>query len=144
MKNKNNKPIFFCGLGEQPSAYKSLSKFLNIIPIDWNKIKIPKFKADTAVGFSMGAILACEYAIKNKVKNLILCSMTTGVESLEKIKSEKIIFLIGEKEKWVIKDTKRVLKTVKNRAKIIIVPKADHKIDRNYQKKLLEVIHVYT
>jgi alpha/beta superfamily hydrolase len=140
MKNKNNKPIFFCGLGEQPPAYKSLSKYLNIIPIDWNKIKIPKLKTEVVVGFSMGAILACEYALRNKVKTLILCSMTTGVESLEKVKADKIIFLIGENEKWMIKDTKRVLKTVKNRAEMIIIPKADHKIDRNYKNKILGVI----
>ena len=64
--------------------------------------------------------------------------MTTGVESLKDVKADKIIFLIGEKEKWVIKDTKRLLKTVKNRAKIIVIPKADHKIDNNYKNVLLQ------
>ncbi|MEK7551351.1 MAG: hypothetical protein AAB532_02025 [Patescibacteria group bacterium] len=140
MKKKNNKKIFFCGLGEQPSAYKSLSKFLDIVPIDWNNIKLPKYKVETAVGFSIGAILACEYAIKHKVKNLVLCSMTTGVETLSKVKADNIIFLIGEKEKWVIKDTKRVLETVKDRAKIIVIKNADHKINKDYQKILLSTL----
>ena len=138
MKKKNNKPIFFCGLGEKASDYKLLPKYLDIVPIDWNKIKLPKSKADIVVGFSMGAILACEYAARNKVKILILCSMTAGVESLKKIKADKINFLIGKKEKWVIKDTKRLLKTVKNKAKIIVIPKASHKIDRNYLNKIIE------
>ena len=140
MKPKQRKPIFFCGLGEHPSSYKTLTKFFNIIPIDWNNIKLPKHNADIAVGFSMGAVLACEHALKHKVKTLILCSMTTGVESLKKIKAGDIIFLIGEKEKWVIRDTKRLLKTVENRARIIIVPRAGHKIDKNYRNILLKVI----
>jgi len=140
MKDKNNKKIFFCGLGEQPSAYKLLSKYLNIISIDWNKIRLPKFKVNTAVGFSMGAILACEYALKRKVKNLILCSMTTGVETLNKVKADNIIFIVGEKEKWVQKDTERLTRDLKNTWQIIVVPKAGHKIDRNYTKLLLATL----
>lgn len=64
----------------------------------------------------------------------------SNLKSLKKVKADKIIFLIGEKEKWVIKDTKRVLETVKNRAKIIVIPKADHKITGDYRKKLIEVV----
>ena len=141
MKIKHNRPIFFCGLGEHPNDYKLLSKYFEIIPIDWNDIKLPKFKADIAVGFSIGAILACEYALKNKVRVLILCSMTTGVETLKKVNADKIIFLIGERERWVIKDTKRLLKTAKNRAKIVIIPEANHKIDKNYRKTLLKILN---
>lgn len=140
MKNLKQKPIFFCGLGEQPSAYKSLSKYLDIIPINWNKIKLPRKRFDIVVGFSIGATLACDYALKQKVKKLILCSMTTGVETLKKVKAEEIIFLIGEKEKWVIEDTQRLLKTIKDRAKIIVIPKADHKINKNYKKAIFDIL----
>jgi len=138
MNTKQNKSIFFCGLGEKPTTYKSLSKYFNIVSIDWNNIKIPKHKADIAIGFSFGGILACEYALKYKVKKLILCSMTTGMETLKDIKADEIVFLIGEKEKWVTTDIKRLLKIVKNRAKIIVIPKADHKIDNNYKNVLLQ------
>jgi alpha/beta superfamily hydrolase len=136
-----NKTTFLYGLGER-KEYKNLFKYFNVPKIDWNRSTIiPTIgKVDTLVGFSMGAILACDYALKHKVKTLILCSMTTGVETLEKVKVDKIIFLIGEKEKWVIKDTKRVLKTVKNRAKIIVIPKANHKIDSKYLKKIRKVL----
>jgi predicted esterase len=143
MKNKNNKKIFFCGLGEQPSAYKSLSKFLDIVPIDWNNIKLPKYKVETAVGFSMGAILACEYAIKHKVKNLILCSMTTGVETLKNVKADKITFIVGEKEEWVIKDMKRLIKDLKYNCHMFIVPKANHRINKEYLKILLKVVNPF-
>lgn len=89
----------------------------------------------------MGGWVACEYALKHKIKHLILCSMTPGVETLEKIKADKITFLIGEKETWVIEDTKRLLKTVKDRANIIIVPNGDHKIDKNYKKYILDSVN---
>lgn len=140
MRYRNKKPIFFCGLGEKTSAYKFMSKDFNIIPIDWNNIKIPRLKSDVVVGFSFGGILACEYALKNKVKTLVLCSMTTGVESLEKVRADKVFFLIGEKERWVIKDTKRLLKTTGKKGKIIIIPKGDHKIDTIYFKKIKEIV----
>lgn len=143
MKNiKENKKIqFLPGLGEKPKEYKQLSKHLNILNVDWNTGKIipPIKKCDVLVGFSMGAIGVCEYALKHRVKTLILCSMTTGVESLKKVKADKIIFLVGEKEKWTIKDMLRISKPLKNK-EIHIIKKGDHKIDKNYQKKLMEII----
>lgn len=140
MKIKNQKPIFFCGLGEQPFAYKSLSKFLDIFPIDWNNIKLPKKHFDTVVGFSIGATLACDYALKKHVKNLILCSMTPGVETLRDVKADKIIFLVGEEEKWVKKDMERITKDLKCDWKLVVVPRAGHKINNNYKKVLLNTL----
>ncbi|MEK7116568.1 MAG: hypothetical protein AAB837_00180 [Patescibacteria group bacterium] len=130
---------FLHGLGDR-SQYKSLFKYFNVLDIDWNKGSLSKLrlgKPDILVGFSLGCDIALMHAEKHKIKTLILCSMTPGVESLKKVKADKIIFLIGEKEKWVIKDTRRLLKTVKNRAKIIVIPKAGHKIDKNYLDKIL-------
>ena len=133
---------FIPGLGEKPKEYKSLSKYLEIIDVDWNTGKIkPKIgKVDTLVTFSLGCIFAFDYTVKNKIKNLILCSLTPGVETLKDIKADQVIFLVGEKEKWVLKDVVRVRKTLKCKSSIIVVPRADHKIDKNYQNKLLEVI----
>jgi len=127
-------------LGEQPSVYKSLSKYLDIVPINWNKIKLPTKKVSIVAGFSIGATLACDYAMKNRVKTLILCSMTPGVESLNVVKADKIIFLVGEKEDWVIKDTRRLMKKLAIPHEIKIVKKAGHKIDANYRTTLFNII----
>lgn len=139
---ENKKINFIPGLGEQPSDYKALSSYLNIIKINWNNIKINVGRVDTLAGFSMGAVLACDYALKQKVKTLILCSMTPGAETLKDVRADKIIFIVGEKEKWVIKDIKRSAKTLPHKNfQIIVVPKADHKITGIYRKKLLEVVN---
>jgi len=138
----NKKVTFLYGLGEK-SEYKPLFKYFRIPKIDWNKstIKPEIGKVDTLIGFSMGAVLACEHAVDSKVKTLILCSMTTGVETIDDVKADRIIFIIGEKEKWVIKDTKRLVKDLKCDYEIIIVPKADHWIMGNYKRKLLETVN---
>jgi len=143
MTEKNNKKVqFLPGLGEKPREYKRLSNYLNVIDVDWNTGKmVPNIIKDSILaGFSMGALLVCEYAIKNHVDTLVLCSPTPGAESLEEIKSNMVIFLAGSEEKWVIKEIKRVRKTLKCKSKLIVVPDSDHKIIRNYQKKLIEVI----
>lgn len=143
MKNiKENKIQFLPGLGEKPKEYKRLSKYLKTLDVDWNtgKITPPIKKTDILVGFSMGAALVCEYALKHKVKTLILCSLTPMVESLKKVKTDQIIFIAGGKEKWVLKNTERVSKTLTCQKSIITIPGADHKITGVYQKKLLEVI----
>lgn len=139
---KDKKIQFLPGIGEKPKDYKRLSKYFKILDIDWNTGKITPTikKCDIFIGFSMGAILACEYALKKRVKTLILCSMTTGVESLKKVKADKIIFLVGEKEKWVIKDTLRISKSIKNK-QIYIIKNGNHKITDKYQKKLIEIIN---
>jgi len=139
---KDKKLQFLPGMGEKPKEYERLSAYLKTLNINWNtgKINPPIKKCDTLVGFSMGAILACEYAIKIKVKILILCSMTTGVESLKKVKADEIIFLVGENEKWVVKDTLRVSKSIKNK-QIHIIKGGNHKIIGRYQKKLVEIIN---
>lgn len=143
MKNTKDKRIqFLPGLGEKPREYKRLSKYLKTLDVDWNtgKITPPIKKTDVLIGFSMGAVLACEYALKYKVKTLILCSLTPMVESLKKVKADQIIFMVGEKEKWVIKNIERVSKTLTCKKSIIVVPKADHRITGAYQKKLLDII----
>ncbi len=137
MKNKIN---FIPGLGEKPKEYKALSKYLNIVDIDWNNGKVRFGKVDTLIGFSMGAVIACEYSTKHKLKNLILCSLTPGAESLNMVKADNIIFLVGEKEKWVLKEINRVRKTLKCKNSVIVVPGSDHKITGKYQEELLQII----
>ncbi len=143
MKNLKIKKInFIPGLGEKLKDYGVLSKYLNIVDVDWNDGKIKIGKVDILAGFSMGAVLACEYSIKHKLKILILCSTTPGAETLKKVKADKVIFMAGEKEKWLIKDIKRISKTLPKKTirEIIIIPKADHKITGNYLKELLSTL----
>jgi len=135
-----NKPAFFCGLGENQISYKSIEKYVDIVSIDWNNIEINRLKADTVIGFSFGGILACEYALKYKVKTLILCSMTTGVETLSSLNVDKIIFIVGEKEKWVIKDIHRLRRGLNCPSQIFIVHGADHKLIGKYRSELLKLI----
>lgn len=139
--NKKN-VVFIPGLGEQAKDYKFLAKYMAVHPIDWNKIKLPKGKIDTLIGFSMGAVLACEYARKNHVKNLILCSLTTGIETLKDLKTEYITFMVGQKEKWCFEELQRVSKTIPDsiKWKIVIIPKSDHKITGSYKKYLLYLL----
>lgn len=140
MINKNLQ--FIPGLSEKPSQYKALSKYMNILNIDWNNIHKAKIKGEVIVGFSFGAILACTYALKHKVETLVLCSMTEGVETLKKVKAKQVIFLVGEKEKWCIKEIDRVSKTLPKNTKwyVQIIQKAGHKIEGNYKKTLLNLL----
>lgn len=64
----------------------------------------------------------------------------TQIYRQKKVKADRIYFLIGDEEGWVIKDTRRLLKTVKDRAKIIIIPKTNHKINKNYLEVILNVL----
>ena len=139
-KSKNKKILFIPGLGERAKDYKHLSKYMEIYNIDWNKIRLPRGKPDILIGFSMGAALACEYAEDHKVNTLILCSLTPNINTLKGLKAREVIFIIGEKEKWAYKNNRRLAKTLRCKWRIIVVPKADHKIVGNYRKKLLEVI----
>ena len=66
---------FIPGLGEKPRDYKALSKYFNIVNIDWNNGKTKLGKIDTLIGFSLGGIIAMMHAEKSKVKTLILCSI---------------------------------------------------------------------
>jgi alpha/beta superfamily hydrolase len=137
-----NKIKFLHGLGDR-TQYKSLFKYFNVLDIDWNKGNLSKLrlgKQDVLIGFSLGCDIALMHAEKYKVKVLILCSMSPGTESLKNVKADKIIFMAGDKEKWLIKDIRRVLKTFKNKSEVVIVPEANHKIDKKYLKMLLEVI----
>jgi len=137
---KFNKPSFFYGLGDKASLYKTMQKYVNIVPIDWNNVKIHNLKTDIVIGFSFGGIWACEYTLKHKIKTLILCSMTTGVESLDMLKVDEVIFIAGENEKWVIKDIKRLSKTLKCKWRLIIVPNAEHKLSGEYRQVLTKLI----
>ena len=131
------KAIFYHGLGEKKKNYASLSKHLIVADIDWNTEKATSAKnCDTVISFSLGAIFSLDVALKRKLKKLILCS-PTPFESLGKCKAEEVIFIIGEKEKFLQKVFKPLCK--KN-VKMIIVPKGDHRIDKNYEKVLLENI----
>ena len=133
---------FIPGLGEKPHEYKALSKYLSIVDVDWNTGKmIPVMsKLDILVGFSMGACLSCIHAEKYKVKNLILCSLTPGEETLKNVKADFVTFLVGEKEQWVLKDLMRVRKTLKCKSKVVVIPNTGHKITSQYQKKLIEIV----
>ena len=75
---------------------------------------------------------------------MILCSLSPGAETLKMIKTEQVIFLVGEKEKWVLKEINRVRKTLKCKNSIVVIPGADHRIVGEYQKKLLEIVHKLT
>lgn len=143
-KTKNKEKIqFLPGLGEKPRHYKHLSKYLKVLDVDWNtgQIKPAIRRADIITGFSMGAVLVCEYATKHKVKTLILCSLTPGAETLKRVQAEEVIFLVGEKEKWVLKEVKRVRKTLKCRNSIVVITGADHKITGKYKSRLIEIIN---
>lgn len=137
---KNKKIVFIPGLGERARDYEHLSKYMKIYDIDWNKIRLPRGKINILVGFSMGAALACEYAENHKIDTIILCSLTPCIETLETLKAKEIIFIVGEKEKWAYKNNLRAAKTIKCKWKIVVVPKANHKINKDYKKALLEVI----
>lgn len=131
------KVIFYPGLGETKKNYRSLSKHLIMADIDWNKGKATSSKnCDTVVSFSLGDVFSLDAALKRKLKKLILCS-PTPFESLGKHKAEKVIFIIGEKEKFLQKIFKPLCK--KN-VEMIIVPKGDHKINKTYEKILLQNI----
>lgn len=138
--SKNKKIVFIPGLGERAKNYKRLSKHIKIYNIDWNKIRLPRGKLDILIGFSMGAALTCEYAENNKIDAIILCSLTPCIDTLEGLKAKEVVFMVGEKEKWAHKNNLRLSKTLKCKWKMIIVPGAGHKIDNQYQKKLLEII----
>lgn len=144
MKKILSKKIqFIPGLGEKPWEYKNLSKYLDILDIDWNtgRTKTCIKKTNILSGFSMGAALACEYTLKNKVKNLILCSLTPGEETLKEVNADNVVFLVGEKEKWVLKEIKRVRKTLLCKSSIVVIPKADHKIIGKYQEELIKIVN---
>lgn len=131
------KTIFYPGLGETKKNYKSLSKHLIVADIDWNTRKATSSKnCDTVVSFSLGAVFSLDISLKRKLKKLILCS-PTPFESLDKYKAEQVIFIIGEKEKFLQKVFKPLCK--KN-VKMIIVPQGDHKINKNYEKIIIQNI----
>lgn len=141
---KIKKIQFIPGLGEKSKDYKELSKHFEVLNPDWNKWETkPKInKPDILITFSLGGWMAIDYTEKNKVKNVVFCSLTPGLESFSKfnVKVDNVIFIVGEKEEWVIKEIKRVRKTLKCPSKLVIVPGADHEIKGGYEKKLIEII----
>lgn len=140
--NKIKKIYFAPGLGEKPQNYKTFSKHMTLLDVDWNTGKYtPKItKPDVIISFSLGLCFTFDYALKHHVDTLVFCSPTPGVETLKGIKTDKIICTVGEKETWVLQDFKRLLKTTDIPSEIIIVPSADHKITGEYKKKLLELV----
>ncbi len=129
---KNKKINFYYGLGDNASNYKALSKLANIVEIDWNhpeKVKSPK--CEIAAGFSMGCYLAIEYAEKNNVKKLVLCSLPP-TEDLGKLKADEIILIYGSKEKFSIKNAPKGYR-------VIIIHGAGHEIRGNYLNRLLRL-----
>lgn len=135
---KNN--YFIPGLSDSVKNYRFL-KNIKVLKINWNDIKVREeiIKPNILIGFSLGAIVASMISEKKKNKVLILCSPTPD-ENWSKIKTDKLIVIVGEKEKFCIKYAKEAYKTFKGEKKFIIIPKADHKITGNYRKKLLEII----
>lgn len=127
---------------ERAKNYRSLSKYISIFDIDWNKGSLPKGSFTTVVGFSMGAILACEYTLKTPVNTLILCSMTPLAETLASVQAQKIIFIAGEKETWCIKNYKRLKKTLSCSSEIIVIKGEDHRISGNYRKTLIDILEI--
>ncbi len=132
------KILFFPGLGEKPDQYKALSTYMDIANIDWNTGKhTPKITGhDTLISFSLGAAFPLEYIQKHKVNKLILCS-PPPFEKIGKPKANEIIFLVGEKEKFVHES---IVRAVGKKYKIVIIPKADHEIKGAYLKKLIELL----
>lgn len=137
------KILFFPGMGEKPRDYTDLSKYMTIVNIDWNTDKYtPKIvKGDILVGFSLGCYYPLTYALRSKVKMLILCSLTP-LETLKKVKADKIIFMVGSKEKFVLENSRRLAKELKMESQIVIVPNSGHKITGQYKKKLLELLKI--
>lgn len=131
------KTIFYPGLGETPKQYKSLAKHMTVADIDWNTGKATSAKGcDTVVSFSLGAVFSLDIALKKKLKKLILCS-PTPFETLGDHKAEEVVFLIGEKEEFLQKVFKPLCR---KGVRMVVVPNADHRLDRNYQKVLLGLI----
>ncbi|MBI2087100.1 MAG: hypothetical protein HYT69_02960 [Candidatus Zambryskibacteria bacterium] len=127
---------FYYGLGDKLSDYKALSKWMHIVSIDWNRperVKSPK--CDIAVGFSMGCYLAMDYAERHHVKKLILCSLPP-TEKIFKNKADKIIFLMGSKEKYLLKHIRKV----SSKKDMYVINGAGHRINANYRKRLLKII----
>jgi len=137
LNNKNMKTIFYPGLGETKKNYKSLSKHLIVADIDWNTGKATSSKnCDTVVSFSLGAVFSLDIALKRKLEKLILCS-PTPFESLGKCKAKQVIFIIGENEKFL----QNVFKPLcKKNVKMIIVPQGSHKINKSYEKIIIQNI----
>jgi hypothetical protein len=135
------KTIFYPGLGETKKNYQSLAKFLTVAEVDWNTGKTKPAKlskdCDAVVSFSLGAVFSLEIASKRKLKKLILCS-PTPFESLGKHHAGEVIFIIGEKEKFLQKIFKPLCG--KN-VRMIIVPKGDHRITKGYEQVLLRTLH---
>lgn len=124
MTKLNKKPLFIPGLGERKKDYKHLNKTFDVMKIDWNNIRLPKQRYETVVAFSLGTLLAIEYAAKHKVKKLILCSMPAFIFDERKLKADKIIYMKGEKETNV-------------QPADIEVKGAGHKINKAYLRELL-------
>lgn len=134
------KPTFLYGLSEK-KEFSHLSKYFNIPKIDWNKgIVTPKIKEKhILIGFSLGCIIACIHAEKTKVNTLVLCSPSPD-ETLKNIKANKVVFIFGEKEKWIAENVVRMAQTLKCKYDIYIVPNATHKITKTYLSLLLNII----
>ena len=131
------KTIFYPGLGETKENYRLLSRHMVVADIDWNTGKATSAKGhDVVVSFSLGAVFSLDIASKQKLKKLILCS-PTPFESLGKHKAEQVIFIIGEKEKFL----QKIFEPLCNRnVKMVIVPKGGHKITKTYMQIVLSCI----
>ena len=138
----NKKIKIIIGLGQKRKHYHSLSKHLNIREVDWNNGSLSKMRLGRPkilIGFSLGCMVAIMHAEKYRVKTLILCSPSPE-ETLLRVKADQVIFLVGEKENWCLKEIKRMSRTLRCRYSIIVIRGANHRITGDYQKKLVEVI----
>ena len=137
-----NKVKIIIGLGQKASEYRSLSKYLEVVQPDWNNGSLSKMKLgkpEVLVGFSLGCMIATMHAEKYKTKTLILCSPTPD-ETLKNVKADKVVFIVGEKESFVLENVKRMAVSLKCKWSIVIAEKSGHKIDKNYQKILINIL----
>lgn len=135
------KVLFFPGLGEKASDYKGiLPKFIRVAKINWNTGKYaPRIdNYDTVVSFSLGTFFPLEYARKKKIKKLVLCS-PTPFETMKGLKVGEVVFVVGQKEKFISENVRRIAKEVNTR--VLIVKNGDHKIEDKYLKTVVSVLN---
>lgn len=126
------------GLGSKPSDYVGLSSLCEIADLDWNNLPLTFGDPDILVGHSMGAVLACQHAVQKPVETLVLCSASPGAETMKDIKAKRVVVFVGENEKWLIKDAKRLLKTLPKETlrQLDICKNTDHHLNGEYMKAL--------
>lgn len=120
--------------------YRAFSTYVRVADIDWNtgKTKPAVGDCNIVISFPLGAVFSLDVALKKKLKKLILCS-PTPFETLGDHKADEVIFVIGEEEEFLQKIFKPLC-TEKTKARMVIVPKTGHRMTRDYQTLVRELI----